>query len=130
VVVKNLFSITREADSHTYEVQDIYEDNNPPEIWNHSASRLVNIHIFDPASCEAITHVVPQPPPMDAAAYAKAGLPLYVVEEQPDNRLDGGDFADVKSVSAMDKQQGTMEQTLDPTKPTQCHCGVRLCDCV
>jgi hypothetical protein len=62
--------------------------------------------------------------------YAKAGLPLYVVEEQPDNRLEGGDFADVKSVSAMDKQQGTKEQTLDPTKPTQCHCGMRLCDCV
>jgi hypothetical protein len=30
----------------------------------------------------------------------------------------------------MDKQHGTQEQTLDPTKPTQCHCGSRLCDCV
>lgn len=112
-------------------MQDIYEDRNPSHIWNIAASRLVNVHILDPASCEAVTHIVPPPPPMDATAYAKSNLPLSVVEEKPDERLDGGDFGEVKSVSTMDKQGGVKdEQSLDPTKPTQCGCGVRLCDCV
>jgi hypothetical protein len=112
-------------------VQDIYPDENNPNIWNTTASKLVHVHILDPASCEAVTHVVSAPPPMDAETYAKSNLPFYVVEEQPENRLEGGDFHNVKSVSAMDKEKEVVkEQSLDPTKPTQCQCGIRLCDCV
>lgn len=49
-----------------------------------------------------------------------------------DNRLEGGDFEGVKSVSAMDKMKGVvMEAPIDPSKPTMClRCKVRLCDCM
>ena len=111
-------------------VQDIYKDTNEPETWNTAASKLVHIHILDPASCEAVTHIVPPPPPIDAEAYVKQDIPFFVVEEQPESRLEGGHFDSVQSVSAMDKAQGiSQEQSLDPQVPTQCQCGVRLCDC-
>lgn len=74
---------------------------------------------------------MPAPPPIDAEAYAKAGLQFYAVEERPDDRLEGGDFGDVKSVAAMDKQKLQMEEKpLDPTVLAECRCGKRLCDCV
>jgi hypothetical protein len=113
-------------------VQDIYKDPNPPRIWNTEATRLVHIHILDPASYEAVTHIIPPPPPMDATEYTEANMPFYVVEEQVDNRVEGGDFENVISVSAMDKEKGVVtEPALDPSKPTMCRsCEVRLCDCV
>ncbi|ERF75222.1 hypothetical protein EPUS_00014 [Endocarpon pusillum Z07020] len=114
-------------------VQDIYRDPFPVRNWNTEATRLVNIHILDPASCEKVTHIVPPPPPpIDAAEYAEAKLPFYVVEEQVDNRLEGGDFDNVISVSAMDKDQGvTREPEFDPSKPRMCGgCEMRLCDCI
>lgn len=79
-----------------------------------------------------MTHIVPPPPPINAAEYAEAKLPFYVVEEQVDNRLEGGDFDNVISVSAMDKDQGvTSEPAFDPSKPRACReCEVRLCDCM
>ncbi len=79
-----------------------------------------------------MTHIVPPPPPIDAAEYAKANLPFYVVEEQVDNRVEGGDFNNIVSVSAMDKEQGvTAEPVFDPSKPRMCReCEVRLCDCM
>jgi len=112
-------------------VQDIYRDGHPARIWNIAASKLVHIHILDPTSCEVVIHVVPQPPPIDAMGYVEANMPFFVVEEQPENRVDGGDFENVISVSSMDKEKGVAtEPSLDPSKPAQCKCGVRLCDCV
>jgi len=112
-------------------VQDIYRDDHPARIWNTAASKLVHIHIFDPGSCEAVTHVVPPPPPIDTTAYVESGGQFFVVQERPDARVEGGDFTNVKSVSAMDKEKGVAaEPSLDPSTPTQCKCGVRLCDCV
>ncbi|KIW86331.1 hypothetical protein Z517_01727 [Fonsecaea pedrosoi CBS 271.37] len=106
-------------------VQDIYRDHNPASIWNTEAARLVHVHILDPASCEAVTHVVPPPPPIDAMGYVEEGGAFFVVEEQPENRVDGGDFDNVKSVSAMDQQKGVQsEPSLDPSQPTR----VRPCD--
>ncbi|RFU29847.1 hypothetical protein B7463_g6513, partial [Scytalidium lignicola] len=113
-------------------VQDIYRDPFPAEIWNTEAAYSVHIHILDPASCEAVTHVVPQPPPIDATTYTKANLPFFVVEEKADDRVDGGDFNNVKSVSAMDNAKGVAtESSFDPSKPSMCKaCETRLCDCI
>ena len=74
------------------------EDRNPAYIWNTAASKLVHVHILDPASCEAVTHIVPPPPPIDAKTYAESNMPFFVLEERPDERLEGGDFDHVKSV--------------------------------
>lgn len=59
-------------------------------------------------------------------------MPFFVVEEQVDNRLDGGDFDNVISVSAMDKEKVvTTEQSFDPSRPRSCgQCETRLCDCM
>lgn len=113
-------------------MQDIYRDPHPARIWNTAATRLVNIHILDPASCEAVTHIVPPPPPIDASAYVEANMPFFVVEEQVENRVEGGDFNNVSSVSAMDKKIGvTTEPAFDPAKPKMCkECQMRLCDCM
>jgi hypothetical protein len=101
-------------------------------MWNHAAARLLHVHILDPASCEKVTHVVPRPPPMDSKAYAEAGGQFFVVEEKADERLDGGDFGNVKSVSWMDQHIGiSTEPEFDPTKPKICTtCELRLCDCM
>ncbi|KAF2178128.1 hypothetical protein K469DRAFT_676307 [Zopfia rhizophila CBS 207.26] len=113
-------------------VQDIYKDPYPATIWNHDAARIVHVHILDPASCEKVTHIVPPPPPIDAKTYAEQDGPFFVVEEQVDNRVEGGDFDNVKSVSQMDKKAGvTTEPEFDPLKPKMCTaCSLRLCDCI
>ncbi|KAL8825733.1 MAG: hypothetical protein Q9191_004236, partial [Dirinaria sp. TL-2023a] len=85
-------------------IQDIVKDSGPVQCWNMKQRRIINIHILDPKSCEQVTHVVPQPPPMDTKAYTDAGLPFYVMQEDVVNRLQEGDFEDVKSVAAMDQQ--------------------------
>lgn len=101
-------------------------------MWNVNAARLINIHILDPNSCESVTHIVPPPIPMSVHDAVLAKLPFFVVEEQIDNRLDGGDFDSVKSVSKMDEAKGiASEPTLDPNQPVMCSsCEKRLCDCV
>lgn len=69
---------------------------------------------------------------MDAKAYTDAGIPFYVVQEDVDNRLEEGDFEDISSISAMDKQIGvTTEEEFDPMRPKMCtQCEMRLCDCM
>jgi hypothetical protein len=113
-------------------VQDIYKDPYPATIWNHAAARILHVHILDPMSCEKVTHIVPQPPPIDAKAYTEAGGQYFVVEEKVGERLDGGDFDNVKSVSQMDQHIGiSTEPEFDPTKPKMCTtCELRLCDCM
>lgn len=69
---------------------------------------------------------------MEAYEYISAKLPFFVVEEQINNRLSGGDFDNVKSVSQMDEIKGiNSEPTFDPSLPTMCkNCEKRLCDCM
>ena len=68
-------------------------------------------------------------------AYTEAGGQFFVVEEQVDNRVEGGDFEAVKSVSQMDQQKigkgKDAEDELDPAILRVCgKCQLRLCDCV
>jgi hypothetical protein len=76
--------------------------------------------------------MVPPPPPIDTMGYVDAKMPFFVVEEQVNNRVEGGDFTNVSSVSAMDKEKGVAsEPAFDPSKPTMCQqCKTRLCDCM
>jgi hypothetical protein len=113
-------------------VQDIYKDPYPATLWNHSAARILHVHILDPVSCEKVTHIVPRPPSMDAKAYTEASGQFFVVKEKVDERLHGGDFDNVKSVIQMDQQVGiSTEPEFDPTKPKMCTtCELRLCDCM
>lgn len=69
---------------------------------------------------------------MDVKRYAKTGGQFWVVEEKVDERLDGGDFNNVKSVSQMDKHVGiTTEPEFNPVRPKMCTtCEMRLCDCM
>lgn len=101
-------------------------------MWNHAAARIIHVHMIDPESCEKVTHVVPQPPPVAVEDYIKDGGQFYVIEEKVDERLPGGDFDNVKSVSQMDKHVGiTTDTEFDPTKPKMCTtCERRLCDCM
>ncbi|KAI4919452.1 hypothetical protein J4E90_001586 [Alternaria incomplexa] len=104
---------------------DIYKDPYPPVAWNHAAARILHIHILDPVSCEQVTHIVPTPPSTDVKAYTEAGGKYFVVEEKVDERLDGGDFDNVKSVGQMDQHIGiSTEPEFDPTKPKI----IRPCD--
>lgn len=79
-----------------------------------------------------MTHIVPPPIPMSAYEAILAKLPFFVVSEQIDNRLEGGDFDNVKSVSKMDETKGIVsESSLDPNQPIMCSsCEKRLCDYV
>jgi hypothetical protein len=101
-------------------------------MWNVNAARVIHVHIFDPVSCESVTHIVPPPIPMSAYQAVAANMPFFLVEEQVDNRVEGGDFDNVKSVSQMDKKKGIAEEpSFDPNHPTMCkRCEKRLCDCM
>ncbi|KAI4960067.1 hypothetical protein J4E86_001686 [Alternaria arbusti] len=106
-------------------IQDIYKDPFYYDNWNYAATRILNIHILDPITCEKVTHIVPRPPPIDAKAYTEAGGQYFVVEEKVDERLDRGAFDNVKSVSQMDQHIGiSTEPEFDPTKPKI----IRPCD--
>src|SRR5438034_8139642 len=88
-------------------IQDIYADTNPRHIWNKSRGRLVNAHILDSFTFEEVTHIVPPPTPITAKTYKDLGLPVFLVEEDVDGRVDGGNLLKgVKSVSTMDKEMG------------------------
>jgi len=112
-------------------IQDIACDSTNAGNWNKQEARLINIHILDPSSFEQITHVVPVPPPIDAKPYIDANRPYYVIHEDVDNQLDGGEFNNVPSDSEMNKKVGVITQPeFDPFKPKLCReCLVRLCDC-
>lgn len=90
------------------------------------------MHLRDLESCEKVTHIVPPSPPIGAEEYIKEGLPFFVVDEQVNRRVEGGDFDNVKSVSGMDAQKGVASSLeCDPNKPVPCEeCGMRLCDCM
>ncbi|KAJ5162286.1 hypothetical protein N7492_007678 [Penicillium capsulatum] len=120
------------GESNHYPVQDIIRDTKSPNIWNVPAARVIHVHILDPVSCEEVTHVVPPPVPPSAYEAAASKLPFFVMEEQVDNRVDGGDFEQVHSVSQMDQIKGiSSEPTFDPSQPTMCRsCEKRLCDCM
>ena len=116
-------------------IQDLVVDRNMPCIWNTSRTRLINVHIFSPASFEEVTHIVPPETPITARAYADAGLSFYVAEEDAENRLDGSDaLGVVRSVSQMDKQIGVDDcgaPSWDTKTPKRCGvCKGRLCDCM
>ncbi|KAF2021493.1 hypothetical protein BU24DRAFT_417132 [Aaosphaeria arxii CBS 175.79] len=115
-------------------IQDVYVDSHPAHIWNHGASHTLNVHIFSPPDFEAITHIVPAPPPPSAEDYAKKGGAFYVVEEKVDDRVEGGDFEGVDSVSKIDKKklaEAKEDDEFDPKKPVMCKvCEIRLCDCI
>jgi hypothetical protein len=116
-------------------IQDIMTDINPPYLWNASRTRMINVHIFSPTTFEELTHIVPHPTPISAAAYAAEGLPFFAVEEDPDNRLDGSEtLAAVKSVSQMDEAVGvdcSGASSADTKLPKRCTiCKTKLCDCM
>lgn len=116
-------------------IQDIYQDKYPSHIWDSGRARLVNVHILDSSIFEALTHIVPPMVPLTPQAYKEAGLPFYVLEEEIDNRIDGGQaLKEVKSVSTMDKEVGVgsgSDTTGDTLRPKGCEiCKVRLCDCM
>jgi len=116
-------------------IQDIYADVNPRHIWNKPRTHLINVYILDSFTFEAVTHIVPPPTPITAKRYKDQGLPLFLLEEKVDSRLDGGNpLKGVKSVGMMDKEIGindVFDDTFDPLKPKKCQtCGFRLCDCM
>lgn len=116
-------------------VQDIYADTNPKHIWNKSNTRLVNIHILNSFTFEEVTHIVPPPTPITANMYNNLKLPVFLLEEELNDRVDGGNsLKGIQSVSAMDKKMGidgSSDTTFDPLKPKKCGtCEVRLCDCM
>ena len=116
-------------------VQDIYADTNPRHIWNKSNTRLVNIHILNSFTFEEVTHIVPPPTPITANMYDDLKLPVFLLEEELNDRVDGGNsLKGIQSVSAMDKKMGidgSPDTTFNPLKPKKCGtCEVRLCDCM
>ena len=116
-------------------IQDIYTDTNPEYIWDKSRTRLINVHILNSYSFETITQIVPPPTPITARMYIDLGLPVFLLEEKVDARVDGGSpLKDVKSISTIDKQVGidySSEAAFDPLRPKRCGtCESRLCDCM
>ncbi|KAF8248968.1 hypothetical protein K440DRAFT_660501 [Wilcoxina mikolae CBS 423.85] len=85
-------------------IQDLVADSKSRHAWNTSRTCLTNVHIFSPASFEAVTHIVPHDVPITAKDYADAGLPFFVVEEDPDNRIDGSET--LNAVHSVESQTG------------------------
>jgi hypothetical protein len=116
-------------------IQDIHADTNPRHIWNKSRTRFVNMHILDSFTFEAVTHIVPPPPLITVKTYKDLGLPVFLLEEEVDGRVDAGNpLKGVKSVSMMDKEMGidsSSEVTFDLLKPKKSRTfEARLCDCM
>ena len=62
-------------------------------------------------------------PPIGAEEYTKQDLPFFVVDEQVDKRVGGGDFDRVKGMDA--DQDVVSEPDLDSSKPVICgKCGM------
>lgn len=116
-------------------IQDIQKDFGSRSDWHKERTRLVNVQIFDSATFEAATHIVPPPTPVTAKSYADAGQPFWLVDEERDGRLEPSQtLAAVQSVSNMDREARVTEdhgEDIDPLKPRKCQtCSTRLCDCV
>ncbi|KAL4787455.1 hypothetical protein BJX76DRAFT_363397 [Aspergillus varians] len=116
-------------------LQDIVEDVSHKRIWDTSRAKSLDIHILHPPDFEAVTHILPPKTPITMEEYLAAGIHFFVIEEDPDQRLDGSAaLAGVKSISTMDEHIGVhdnLSTEFDPLKPKRCGtCAVRLCDCI
>src|SRR6266480_5622588 len=57
-------------------VQTIEPDPRNPRLWDAANSKIVYIHLLDTAKFKSLTGVAPPPSPIDAAAFASAGVRL------------------------------------------------------
>ncbi|KAL4997886.1 hypothetical protein BDV10DRAFT_201560 [Aspergillus recurvatus] len=112
-------------------MQDIVQDTSPKGVWDKARAKILDIHILHPSDFEAVTHIVPPRTPITTEEYIEAGIPLYALEEDPDQRLDGSaTLAGVKSISAMDNEIGVdgADTEFDPLKPKRIRpCNHQFC---
>jgi len=79
-------------------------------MWNTPSTTTFNVQILDASSFTRITGLQPPAIPVDAAEYARRGLPFFSMPTEPETDVSG-DFSQVKSVAQLG---GITEPVVNP----------------
>ncbi|KAI5917761.1 hypothetical protein F4810DRAFT_704677 [Camillea tinctor] len=97
--------------------QCILHDRYDPAIWSRDTTLAVAVQVLNSAAFHAVTGLRPPPSPVDARAYAYAGLPFFQLDESAwTAKAASGVFQKHKSVNAMDQKKG-VAQDFEPDVP-------------
>ena len=82
--------------------QSIREDNMASHKWDQERTVIFNVQILNSDAFYQVTGLPPPETPINAAQYAKEGLPFFKLYEEKSSVA--GSFNGVKSVMAIDKE--------------------------
>ncbi|KAH3971319.1 hypothetical protein HBH70_016400 [Parastagonospora nodorum] len=90
-------------------IHQVIEEDHLGDDWLPGRTTVFNAQVLNSAAYRSVTGVAPPTEPIDAATYARNGLPFFKMYEEPSGIH--GNFSAVKSVAAIDK---TKEKGVDP----------------
>lgn len=110
-----------------YISQDIRRYILDPKKWFKDLTFTIPVHILSPAGFRRATGAEPPPCPIDAKAYANAGLPFFDLFEEEPSDISGADaFAPIQSVNQIEQVRGLVsgaEAAVRPRAVTLYHGG-------
>ncbi|HWB06467.1 MAG TPA: hypothetical protein VG796_25810 [Verrucomicrobiales bacterium] len=87
--------------------QKIYRDPHGVEVWDPREFADVTIHLLNSAQFREVTGLEPPGTPVDAAAYAEAGLPWFDLYDEHLAALDpAAVLANAKTIAQRDEERG------------------------
>ena len=84
--------------------QKIYPDRHGPQVWDPGNSGRVRISLANGRHWRELTGLAPPPTPIDAAAYAAAGLPWFALYDETETSVAPG--ATVPTIADRDRELG------------------------
>lgn len=98
--------------------QNIRQDHYDSDKWLKDLVFPISVQLLNSASYKCVTGESPLPCPIDAKAYADAGLPFFDLFEEEDSGVARADaFATSKSVHEMQMARGELKAEDTPVRP-------------
>ncbi|HEY5892618.1 MAG TPA: hypothetical protein VIT91_05245 [Chthoniobacterales bacterium] len=102
--------------------QKIYHDRHGIEVWDPDNFGRVTVHLLNSAQFREVTGFEPPTTPVDAAAYADAGMPWFdLYDEERASLAATSTLAGVKTIAQRDKERGASPAESEPIDAEHLH---------
>lgn len=102
--------------------QKIYRDRHGIEVWDRENFGRVTVHLLNSAQFREVTGFEPPTTPIDAAAYAEAGLPWFdLYDEERAGIAAAPALAGVKTIAQHDQERGAPPAEAGPIDAEHLH---------
>lgn len=102
--------------------QKIYRDRHGVEVWDRDNFGRVTVHLLNSAQFREVTGFAPPTTPVDAVAYAQAGLPWFdLYDEERAGLAATSSLAGVKTIAQRDQERGALPADSGPIDAEQLH---------